>query len=166
MNTNTKSKAFKLTFTAIIGALYVALGLIFSAISFGAIQVRISACLYQLVAYNKRFFWALLLGTIILNLFSPLGFYDMIFGVATSAVGMGFAIGVNHFVKSLNAKRLVTALSVSFFTVFVAWELVLVAHVPFFATWLTVAFGQLISQLIGIPLIAGINKRINLEKLV
>lgn len=161
-NTN----AYKTTITAIIGALYVALGLIFSAISFGPIQVRVSAMLYQLIPYNKKYFWALILGTAILNVFSPLGWYDMVFGVATSAVGMAVAIGLNHYVKNMNAKRIITALSVSASTVFVAWELVLVAHVPFFATWLTVAAGQLIAQVAGMLLMAGINKRINLSKAI
>lgn len=161
-----KNNGFKWVITAIIAALYVTLGLIFSAISFGPIQVRVSAMLYQLVAYNKKYFWGLLLGTIILNLFSPLGMYDMIFGVATSAVGMGSAICINHFVKSLNAKRVITALSVSVFTVFVAWELVLVAHVPFLATWGTVALGQLLSQVAGIPVMMAINQRLNLKEFI
>lgn len=161
-NTN----AYKITVTAIIGALYVALGLIFSAISFGPIQVRVSAMLYQLVPYNKKYFWALVLGTAILNMFSPLGWYDMVFGVATSAVGLLCAICLNHFTKNMNARRITTALSVSASTVFVAWELVLVAHVPFFATWLVVAIGQLISQVVGMLLMAGINKRINLSEVI
>lgn len=161
-NTN----AYKTTITAIIGALYVALGLIFSAISFGPIQVRVSAMLYQLIPYNKKYFWALILGTAILNVFSPLGWYDMVFGVATSAVGLGVSVGLNHFVKNMNARRVVDTICICLATVFVAWELVLVAHVPFFATWLTVAAGQLIAQVAGMLLMAGINKRINLSKAI
>lgn len=161
-NTN----AYKTTITAIIGALYVALGLIFSAISFGPIQVRVSTMLYQLIPYNKKYFWALILGTAILNVFSPLGWYDMVFGVATSAVGLGVSVGLNHFVKNMNARRVVDTICICLATVFVAWELVLVAHVPFFATWLTVATGQLIAQVAGMLLMAGINKRINLSKAI
>lgn len=161
-NTN----AYKTTITAIIGALYVALGLIFSAISFGPIQVRVSAMLYQLIPYNKKYFWALVLGTAILNVFSPLGWYDMVFGVATSACGMALSILCNHFVKNMNARRVVDTICICLATVFVAWELVLVAHVPFFATWLTVAAGQLIAQVAGMILMAGINKRIDLLKAI
>lgn len=161
-NTN----AYKTTITAIIGALYVALGLIFSAISFGPIQVRVSSMLYQLIPYNKKYFWALVLGTAILNVFSPLGWYDMVFGVATTVVGLGAGVGLNHFVKNMNARRVVDTICICLATVFVAWELVLVAHVPFFATWLTVAAGQLIGQVAGMLLMAGINKRINLSKAI
>lgn len=161
-----KNNSFKMIITAIIAALYVVLGLIFSAISFGPVQVRVSAMLYQLVAYNKKYFWGLVLGTIILNLFSPLGMYDMVFGVATSAVGMGVAIIINHFVKSINAHKVIVGLCVSASTVFVAWELVLVAHVPFLMTWGTVALGQLLSQLAGIPAMTAVNKRLNLKEFI
>lgn len=161
-----KTKIFKIAFTGIIAALYVVLGIAFSAISFGPIQVRVSACLYQLIPYNKRYFVPLVLGTAILNLFSPLGWYDMVFGVATSAVGMLSSICLNHFVKNMNARRIVDTLCIVLATVFVAWELVLVAHVPFFATWVAVAAGQLISQIVGIPLMFALNKRIKLSQAI
>ena len=90
----------------------------------------------------------------------------MVFGVATSAVGLGVSVGLNHFVKNMNARRVVDTICICLATVFVAWELVLVAHVPFFATWLTVAAGQLIAQVAGMLLMAGINKRIDLSKAI
>lgn len=148
--------------TGVIAALYFVLGIVFSAISFGAIQFRVPNMLYQLVAFNKKYYFGLVLGVVLTNMASPLGWYDMVFGVLTTVTGLGCAVLINKHVSKLLVKQIVTAICVSLSTVFVAWELNIVLHLPFLYTWLTVAAGQLLTQIVGIPLMRVISKRVKL----
>lgn len=86
----------------------------------------------------------------------------MVFGVLTTVTGLGCAVLTNKHVSKLLAKQIVTAICVSLSTVFVAWELNIVLHLPFLYTWLTVAAGQLLTQVAGIPLMRVISKRVKL----
>ena len=150
--------------TGVIAALYFALGLVFSAISFGAIQFRIPNVMYQLVAFNKKYYFGLVLGVFLANLTSPLGWYDLVFGVLTTVVGLGVAIIVNSRVENILIKQIITAISVTISTIFVAVELHLVLGVPIFYTWVTVAIGQLLTQIIGAFIIRVISKRVDLSE--
>lgn len=156
-------KSKTIAMTGVITALYFVLGIAFSAISFGVIQFRVPNIMYQLVAFNKKYYFGLVLGVILTNAMSPLGWFDLVFGVLTSAVGLGVAIIINSKIKSTFVKQIVTAISVTISTVFVAIELNLVLGVPFFYTWLVVATGQLLTQAVGVFIIRGISKRVNLS---
>nr|WP_252894703.1 QueT transporter family protein [Liquorilactobacillus satsumensis] len=46
-----------LTINAVLAACYVVITALFASFSFGVIQVRVSTALYQLVAYDKKFYW-------------------------------------------------------------------------------------------------------------
>lgn len=66
--------------SAIIAALYVGLTWLLSPISFGSIQFRISEVLLLLVVLNPKYAYSLIIGCLIANTTSPLGWYDIIFG--------------------------------------------------------------------------------------
>lgn len=151
-----------ITKTAIIAVLFFVLNTVFSAISFGAIQVRIANIMYQFVPFNKKYYPSLVLGVILANTISPLGWLDMVFGVGTTIIGLGAAILINNFIKNLTIKQIVTAISVSLATILVAIELHIVSNLPILPTFATVALGQLISQILGIFITRILNKRINL----
>lgn len=157
-------KTKTIAMTGVIAALYFVLGLVFSAISFGAIQFRVPNIMYQLVAFNKKYYFGLVLGVFLANLTSPLGWYDLVFGVLTSVVGLGVAIIVNSRIENTLIKQMVTAISVSVSTIFVALELHLVLGVPIFFTWLTVATGQFLTQIAGAFVIRAISKRVDLSE--
>lgn len=150
--------------TAIIAVLYFVINTVFSAFSFGAVQVRIVNVLYQLVPYNKKYFGSLVLGVILANLVSPLGWIDMVFGVGTTVVGLGLANLANRDVESLLIRKWITAITVSLATILVAIELNIVFGLPILPTFLTVAFGQFISQVIGIYVTSILDKRIRLSE--
>lgn len=157
-------KTKTIAMTGVIAALYFVLGIVFSAISFGAIQFRVPNIMYQLVAFNKKYYFGLVLGVILANLTSPLGWYDLVFGVLTTVVGLGVAIIVNSKIENVLVKQIVTAISVSVSTIFVAYELHLVLGVPILFTWLTVATGQLLTQTAGAFVIRAISKRVDLSE--
>ena len=72
--------------SAIIAALYAALTWIFSPISYGPIQFRISEILVLLVVLNPKYALSLILGCFIANTTSSLGWYDMLFGTLATAL--------------------------------------------------------------------------------
>ncbi|MDN6640765.1 MAG: QueT transporter family protein [Tetragenococcus sp.] len=150
--------------TAIIAVLFFVVNTVFSAISFGAVQVRIANIMYQFIPYNKRYFLALILGVALANTVSPLGWLDMVFGVGTSVAGLGSAILINKYIDSLLGRKIVTAFTVSLATIFVAYELNIAFNAPLLPTFVTVAIGQLISQIVGIFATSAINKRIDLSQ--
>lgn len=157
-------KGKNLATSGIVAALYVVLTTAFSALSFGAIQIRFASSLYQLCAYNRKYFWGLVIGVFVANMFSPLGMLDLLFGVATTVVGLGVPILINRKISNDFAQKLTIAAGVTLATVLVAVELNMVYHLPVFQTWMTVAAGQAITQVIGIPLFAAINSRLALAK--
>lgn len=72
--------------TAIIAALYVSITLALAPISFGVVQLRLSEMFNHLAAFNKRYIFAVTLGVLIVNVFSPLGPIDMLFGTAGTLI--------------------------------------------------------------------------------
>lgn len=77
-----------LTRLAFIAALYAALTLAVPAASFMEIQCRFSEVLVLLCFYRRDYSIALILGCFIANLFSPLGWYDLVFGVAATVLAV------------------------------------------------------------------------------
>lgn len=72
--------------SAVVAALYAVLTLVMPMPQYGPIQFRFSEILVLLVFYNKRFIPGLVLGCAIANLFSPMVWFDLIFGTLSSYV--------------------------------------------------------------------------------
>ena len=79
-NQSAKWSAASLTKMALVTALYVTVTLVFSVISFGAIQFRLAEMFNYLAVFNKRYIIAVTLGVMLANLASPLGMIDVIVG--------------------------------------------------------------------------------------
>lgn len=155
-----------LTVNAIIAALYVAVAMVLPFLAFGAIQFRIAEMFNHLIIFNKRYIFGILAGVFITNLFSPLGMYDIVFGVAHSAISLLLVIWLAPRLKTLVQKMLLNTVIFSFTTFIIAYELLLVFELPFYFTWLTVAAGELTVLLIGIPVFIALNKRLGFSKLL
>ena len=121
-----------ITRNGIVAAIYVALTVSTSAISFGAVQIRIAEALMLLCFFRRDYIWGLTLGCLIANLFSPLFPWDLLIG--TSATFLA-CLGVSY----LNFKRLfIAALYPVLFNAFmVAAELHFILGEGF---WFSVAF--------------------------
>lgn len=70
----------KLVKIAIVAALYFVLTVGLAPISYGSIQFRVSEVMTLLAFIDPLYIPGLVLGTVLANLFSPLGFIDVIFG--------------------------------------------------------------------------------------
>lgn len=153
-----------LTKTGIVAGLYVAVTLILSAVSFGAIQFRLSEMFNYLALFHKRYIVAITLGVVIVNFMSPMWFLDVPVGGMATFLVLIFSRMVTKNMKNLKAKLVVTALifALSMFTV--AGQLHFVFNAPFWITYLTVGLGELLSMSIGGTLIYLVNKKIDLRK--
>lgn len=159
-------KVKNLAIGGIVAALYVAVTLIVAPFGFTHIQFRISEMFNHLVVFNKKFFFAIVLGVFIANLFSPLGVYDLVFGVAQSIIALSITIFSARFIKGI-LNRMIFNTAVFTFTMFIiAFELNLALELPFLFTWLTVAAGELVVMAVGIPVMLALNKRLKFEKLL
>ena len=154
----------ELTKVALVAALYVAVTVVLSVISFGAVQLRLSEMFNFLALYNKRYVVAVTLGVILANFMSPTWILDVpIGGIATFLV-LILCRAVTKNMKSDSRKMVVTALifAVSMFTV--AGQLTILYDLPFWATWFTVGVGELLSMTVGGVTIYLLNKKIDLSK--
>ncbi|MBK3495453.1 QueT transporter family protein [Viridibacillus sp. YIM B01967] len=152
--------------SGIIAALYIAVSLLIAPFTFGALQFRLSEMFNHLVVFNKKYIVGILLGVFITNLFSPLGMYDLFFGLGQSVLALGITIFAKRFING-HVKQMIFGTLVFTFTMFlIAIELHLVFDLPFLYTWLTVAVGELVVMGIGIPIMLALNKRINFNKLI
>lgn len=88
--------------SAIVAALYVVLTLLVPMPQYGPIQFRFSEILVLLVFYNRKYIPGLVLGCAIANLFSPMAWFDVIFGTLSSYIAFKLMTKTdNLFIASL-----------------------------------------------------------------
>lgn len=150
----------------LIAALYIAVSLAIEPLAFSSVQFRIPEMFNHLIVFNRRYFYGIVLGVFITNIFSPLGFYDLVFGVAHSAISLLFIIVLSRFIKNTWALLVATTLVFSFNMFIIAFELNLALEFPFMPTWLTTAAGELGVLAIGMPIMYALNKRLKFNQLV
>ncbi|MBK5251999.1 MAG: QueT transporter family protein [Peptostreptococcaceae bacterium] len=133
--------------TAIIAALYAGLTIGLAPISYMAIQFRLSEILTLLVFVNPIFAPGLVLGTVIANLFSPLGMIDVIFGTIATILSVRYMIiSKNIWMASL--------FPTIFNGIIIGAELHFVYALPLVLTMLQVAVGEfVVVTVIGVPLV-------------
>lgn len=100
-NNFTKDTNF-LVRSAVVAALYAVLTLLAPMPQYGPIQFRFSEILVLLVFYNRKYIPGLVLGCAIANLFSPMAWFDVIFGTLSSYIAFKLMTKTdNLFVASL-----------------------------------------------------------------
>lgn len=154
----------ELTKTAIVAALYVAVTVVLSVISFGAVQLRLSEMFNYLALYHKRYIYAVTLGVIFANFLSPTWMLDVpIGGIATFLVLL-LCRALTRNIENNIVKIIITAIifTLSMFTV--AGQLYILLDLPFWATYFTVAVGELLSMTVGGVTIHLLSKKIDFTK--
>ncbi len=145
---------------AIVAALYVALTLVLAPLSYANIQIRIAECLIMLCFYSKKYEYSLTIGCFITNIFSPLGWYDMVFGTLATLIAV---IGVNR-IKNI---YLAALWAILWNGIIIGIESSIVYQLPFLICAGEVAIGELIAiMIIGIPFIHILKKSSLFDKLV
>lgn len=82
MNNLTK----KLTFNAVIAAVYASCTVLLAPIGYGVVQVRVAECLVVLPFLFPFTMWGVTLGCVIANFFSPLGMIDVVLGSSITLI--------------------------------------------------------------------------------
>ncbi|SDO10249.1 Uncharacterized membrane protein [Psychrobacillus sp. OK028] len=152
--------------TGVIAALYVAVSLLVAPFAFGAVQFRIAEMFNHLIVFNKKYFFGIVLGVFITNMFSPMAAFDLTFGVAHSIITLSLTILATKYVKGDIARMAINTLLFTFTMCIIALELMIAFDLPFFYTWLTVAAGEFGVLAVGIPIIYALNKRLNFKTLI
>ena len=155
--------ARRLCLCGIIAALYAALTLGFQAISYGAVQFRISEAMTLLPALFPEAIPGLAVGCLISNLFNPMGatIYDIVFGTLATLIAATLTSRIrgNLFCKAL-PPVLCNAVIVG---------LVLTDAYGIDILWmnmLTVGLGEaVVCYVLGIPLIKLLEKQPIIKKL-
>ena len=152
--------------SGIIAALYIAVSLLVAPISFGAVQFRIAEMFNHLIIFNKKYFFGVVLGVFITNLFSPLGLYDLTFGVGHSVLTLSISILIGKYVKNQLTHMVLNTLLFTLTMFIIAFELHLALELPFLYTYYTCAIGEFVVLAVGIPIMMALNKRIQFKDLI
>lgn len=155
-----------LTVNAIVAALYVVVTLVVAPFGFTNIQFRLSEMFNHLIVFDKKYFFGIVVGVLIANFFSPLGWYDWVFGVGQSAISLAIVILLSRYVANVKVRMVLTTLVFSVTMFIIAWELSVVLGWPFLYTWLTLAISEFVVLAIGAPIMYYINKRIDFKKII
>lgn len=160
----TRISVSELTKTSLVAAVYVAVTILFSVISFGAVQLRLSEMFNYLALYNKRYVVAVTVGVILANFMSPTWVLDVPIGGISTFLVLILCRAITKKITNDILKMVITALifAISMFTV--AGQLTILYDLPFWPTWFTVGIGELLSMIVGGITISLLNKRIDLSK--
>ncbi|NGY85621.1 QueT transporter family protein [Bacillus megaterium] len=151
----------------LLAAMYIAVSMLIQPFGFTNIQFRISEMFNHLIVFNKKYVYGIVLGVFLTNLFfSPMVAYDLVFGVGQSVLSLLITIFSMRYIKNMWALMLINTLVFTFTMFIIAFELLLAFDLPFFFTWLTTAVGEFVVMLVGAPIMAAINKRVQFNKLV
>ncbi len=149
------NKTKKLVYGAVIAALYAVLTLLFSWISYGPVQFRISELLTVLPIFTSVSIPGLTIGCIIANLIGGYGVYDIIFGSLATLLGaIGTRVLRKRPVFAMLSPVLCNGLIVGSMLYFVVPD-----AGAFFFNVATVALGELVICLgLGLPLVQFLKK--------
>jgi len=154
-----KLQVRELTTMAVIAALYVALCQVFAFISYGPFQSRVAEILLILMIYNKKYCAAIVLGTFIANMFSPLGPIDMLLGTtATVLVCAAIILVKNNFINKIliaPAAAVSNGVIVGLMLYYFDPD---IAGLSLWYLMTTVAVGEFLIVLAGVLAFAGIEK--------
>ena len=131
-----------IAFTAIIAATYAVLTICCYPIAFLGLQFRVSEIMIILAFFNRKYAPGLVIGCVLANLASPLGFYDALFGTLATLL----AVLALCFIPYLAVDLL---LAVAFNAFIVAAELYFILGEGFWISAGLVAIGEFTVLAVG-----------------
>lgn len=157
--------ARRITRIGVVAALYVALTLSLSFLSYGDIQFRIAEALMLLCFFNKDYIFALTIGCFIANMISPMK-WDLLVGTSATLIA---AIPMYLLRKEGSTPRMMIC---SLFPVLtngfiVAAELKLAFEAPYWLSVGTVALGEFVCvSILGVIVFSQLQKNPNFMKMI
>lgn len=147
----------RITRIGVVAALYVALTLLLSFLSYNDIQFRVAEALMLLCFFDKDYVLALTIGCFISNMFSPMAI-DLVVGTSATLIA---AVPMYLLGKKGGLPRMILC---SLFPVIsngliVAAELHFVLNLPYWASAAVVAFGEFVCvSVLGVVLFSQLRK--------
>lgn len=132
-----RSRTSGLIRIAITTALYVALSLAIAPLTYGLIQIRFSEMLVLLCVFNRDYCYSMILGCLLVNAFSPLGWIDVVFGTLGTALSV---VAIRFLPRDYLA-----FVPPTLGTVLVALEYTMVLYEPFWLSFGTIMAGEFIA---------------------
>lgn len=158
-----------LVVNGLIAALYFVVTAIFAALSYTVgIQFRLSEAFNHLIVYNKRYFFGIVFGVFLANLFISPYKIDLVFGVGHTVISLLITMFIARFVKNKLILMGINTIVFSFNMFIIAYMMKFFADVDqvFVWLWASLAGGEFLTMGVLIILIYFINKRLHFEKLV
>lgn len=166
VSNGTRASIQGIVVNGIVAALYIAVSAFIAPFGFSQIQFRVSEMFNHLAAFNKKFFYGIVLGVFLTNLFfSPMKQYDLIFGVGQSVLALAITILSARFIRGIWIRMIINTLVFTVTMFFIAIELQLAYGLPFLFTWFTTAVGEFAVMAVGMPIMYFINKRVHFDKM-
>lgn len=154
-----KKRSLRIVRIAVAAAMYTAMSLVLMPLTFGLVQVRFAEMLLILCFFDRDYCYALVLGCIVTNFFSPLGIVDVLFGGLGTLLSV---IGIRY-----TRRIYLTWIPPVIFNVTVALEYFIFAGEPFWLSSLTIAAGELISVgVIGVPVFMLLERKENFLEII
>lgn len=149
-----------ITLNALVAAIYIVITIATSSFSFLGIQFRISEILVLLCFFNPKYIIGIVLGTFISNLFSPLGYFDWVFGTMATLLSCVCLSFSPKLLLGIFAPILINA-------VVVGQCLAIVYELNFWVQFGLVALGEAsVLFIIGYPLFMVIMRKENIRKML
>lgn len=161
-------KVRTLVTNAILAALYIAVTLLVAPVSFSHIQFRISEMFNHLVVFDKKYFFGIVVGVLLVNIFSPNGAYEVVFGLSHTVISLGITIFLTRYIKNVWILMSINTIVFSFNMYLIAFMLKLVMDMEeaFLFLWMTTGVSELIVMTIGMFVMYVIHKRIRFDHLM
>lgn len=157
-------KVQTLIINALIAALYFVITWLVAPFGFTHIQFRLSELFNHFIVFNKKFFFGIVGGVFLANLFlSPMK-VDLIFGLAHSIISLLITMLISRYIKNKIVLMWINSIVFSFNMFIIAYMLkvYLKVDLSFMFIWGTSAISEFITMAIAIPIVYLLSKRINL----
>lgn len=143
----------------IVAAIYFVLAMASLPLVFGPVQFRISEALILLCFYNKKYGYSMVVGCALVNMLSPLGIYDVIFGTVATALTV-LIVG-----KCTNL--IVASLFPTLLCVIIGLEYYFLQGAPFLFTTATILLGEFaVLTVVGVPVFKLLERNKSFMKLI
>lgn len=141
---------------ALVAAIYFALTIIFSSISFLPVQFRVGEITKSIVVFNKKYAISMMIGNFFANLFSPFaGAMELIFMPLSNLIGCT----IGYYIGRLTHKAIGAIFIALWITASVAITLKVSAGIPFIPTFLSVGVVETVLLVTGYFLLFTIEKK-------
>lgn len=157
-----------LIINALVAALYFVVTAAVAPFSFLNIQFRLSELFNHLIVFNRRYFYGIVVGVIITNLFLSPTKADLVFGVLHTAISLGITIYLSRFIKNKLTLMVVNSFVFSFNMFIIAYMLKVFVGLKehFGFLWFTLASSEFVTMMLAILIIYFLNKRLTFKTMI